>query len=103
MYTDLQLIVNFIIFVIAFFKVIKNTDENGNILMVLLYLEVMLLSSTLTFIVSSSYLDDITGHVFALVILVVAAGESAIALALVIAYYKLTGSVSFKGLNALRG
>lgn len=100
---DFLLLGNLIMFVIAFFKVIKNTDENGNILIVLIYLEILLLASTVIFLISSLNLNDIIGQTFAFIILAIAAAESAIALALVIAFYKQTGSVSFKNLNALRG
>lgn len=51
----------------------------------------------------SSFIDDVTGQIFALYILVVAAAESAIGLSILIAYYRVKGSISVKFINLLRG
>lgn len=50
--------------------------------------EVMLLSITMLFITSSVYLDDLVAHAYVLCILAIAGVESAIGLALIVAYYK---------------
>lgn len=55
--------------------------------------EIMLLAVNLNFVVFSIYLDDITGHIFVLFVLTIAATESAIGLAILTAYYKLKNTI----------
>jgi hypothetical protein len=54
----------------------------------------MLLAVDLNFIFFSVYLDDIIGQLFALLILTVAAAESAIGLAILVSYFRVRGSIS---------
>jgi NADH-quinone oxidoreductase subunit K len=74
-----------------------------NIIIILMSIELMLLSVNVVFVVCSIYLDDIAGQVFALFVLTVAAAESAIGLALLVAYYRVTGSVATLFMNNLKG
>ena len=53
-------------------------------------IELMLLSINLNFVTFSVFLDDLVGQVFALFVLTVAAAESAIGLAILVAYYQST-------------
>ena len=46
---------------------------------------------------------DLTGQVFALFILTVAAAEAAIGLAILVAYYRNRGSIAVEDINALKG
>ncbi len=57
-----------------------------NILLTVMSLEVMLLSVSMMLLVFPTYLDDITGIIFILYILVVGAAETAMGLSLIIAY-----------------
>jgi len=50
-------------------------------------IELMLLSVNLNFIFVSVFLDDLTGQVFSLLILTVAAAESTIGLAILMVYF----------------
>ena len=52
-------------------------------------IELMLLAVNLNFVIFSIYLNDITGYVFVLFILTIAAAESAIGLAILTVYYRL--------------
>src|SRR5688572_3732973 len=74
-----------------------------NVISILISIELMLLSISLNFIFFSFYLDDIVGQVFALLILTVAAAESAIGLAILVVYYRLTGVISIDYINLLKG
>jgi NADH-quinone oxidoreductase subunit K len=74
-----------------------------NIIIILISLELILLSINLNFIMFSIYLDDISGQIYALFILTVAAAESAIGLALVVIYYRLRGIISLDYINNLKG
>ena len=51
----------------------------------------------------STILDNINGQLFALYILVVAAAESAIGLAILVAYYRVRGTIAVRFINLLRG
>ena len=65
-----------------------------NIIAVLLGIELILNASALNFITYSRYLSgNIDGHIFALFIIVVAAAEAAVGLAIVIRFFQVKGSV----------
>lgn len=67
-----------------------------NILIALVSLELLLLSVNLNFIIFSIYLDDTMGQVFVLFVLTIAAAESGLGLAILVAFYKLRNSIEFK-------
>jgi NADH:ubiquinone oxidoreductase subunit K len=91
---------SFILFLIGILGIIVNRK---NLLLLLMSIELMLLAINFLLILTSSYLDNIMGQLFALYILVVAAAESAIGLSILIAYYRVKGSISVKFINLLRG
>ncbi len=64
-----------------------------SILMMLVSIEVMLLGVTLLLVGLSIYRDDVLGQVFAMYVLLVAAAESAIGLALLVAYHRVRGNI----------
>ena len=66
-------------------------------------LELMLLAVNVNFIVSSIYLDDFIGQIFALFILTVAAAESAIGLAILVLYSRVRGTVAVESIRLLNG
>ena len=74
-----------------------------NIIIILISLELILLAINLNFIIFSVYLDDISGQIYSLFILTVAAAESAIGLAMVVIYYRLRGIISLDYINSLKG
>lgn len=84
------LVGNFIIFISALIGITFNFK---NIIIILLGVEVMLLSLNLNFIFSSISLDDLYGQYFSLLILTVAAAESAVGLAIIIVYYKIRHNI----------
>ena len=66
-------------------------------------IELMLLAININFVIFSVYLDDITGQVFALFILTIAAAESAIGLAILVVYYRIRGIISINFINSIKG
>lgn len=74
-----------------------------NILIVLMSVELILLAVNINFVVFSVYMDDLMGQMFALFILTVAAAESAIGLAILVAYYKVRNSIAVESIQMLRG
>jgi NADH:ubiquinone oxidoreductase subunit K len=67
-----------------------------NIILMLISIEIMLLSITFLILVSSLNLDDIIGQTFAVYIIVIAGAESAIGLAILVAFYRLRGSIAIE-------
>lgn len=74
-----------------------------NILLLIMCIELMLLSINLNFILFSVYIDDIVGQVFALFVLTVAAAESSIGLAILVVFYRLTGTILISRVAKLKG
>lgn len=60
-----------------------------NIILMLISIEIMLLSITFLILVSSINLDDIIGQIYSIYIIVIAGAESAIGLAILVAFYRL--------------
>lgn len=65
-----------------------------NLIMILISIELILLGATLNFLIHGLMFDDITCQTYAVIIISLAGAESAIGLALVVAYYRLRGSIS---------
>lgn len=62
----------------------------------LISIEIMLLSITFLILVSSVGFDDILGQVYAIYIIAIAGAESAIGLAILVAFYRLRGTVAIE-------
>ena len=67
-----------------------------NIILMLISIEIMLLSITFLILISSMNLDDIIGQTYAIYIIVIAGAESAIGLAILVAFYRLRGSIAIE-------
>jgi NADH:ubiquinone oxidoreductase subunit K len=73
-----------------------------NAIIVFMSIELMLLAVNFFFIVSSLALDDAMGLVYGLVILTMAAAESAIGLAILVVYYRLRGVIELESISVLK-
>nr|YP_009742858.1 NADH dehydrogenase subunit 4L [Aurelia limbata]QID91291.1 NADH dehydrogenase subunit 4L [Aurelia limbata] len=91
---------SFLLFILGVLGVSINRT---NLILLLMSVELMLLSTSLLFIAGASFYDLILGQVFTIFIFTVAAAESAIGLAIIIAYFRLRGKISIKLLNLLKG
>jgi len=67
-----------------------------NVLLMLISVELMLLAVTLLILISSYVFNDILGQTYAIYIIAVAGAESAIGLGVLVAYYRLKGSISLR-------
>ena len=94
------LLVNSIIFSIALLGIIFN---RRNLLILLMSVELMLLSVSMNFVVFSIYLNDSMGQVYAMLILALIAAESALTLAILVIYYRITKTVELDDIRDLRG
>ena len=94
------LFISFILFLLGVLGIILNRK---NIILILIAIELILLAVNLNFIVFSVFLDDLLGQVFSLLILTIAAAESAVGLAIVVIYYRVRGSILIENLAVMRG
>lgn len=92
------LVVSAILFVIGVIGVL--TRRNAIILF--MCTELMLNAVNLSF-VALSKLHGVTGHVFVIMVMTVAAAEAAVGLAIVIAVYRHYGTVDMSAIRTLRG
>ena len=67
-----------------------------NIILMLISIEIMLLSITFSILIHSFSFDDILGQVFAIYIIAIAGAESAIGLGILVAFYRLRGTVAIE-------
>lgn len=64
-----------------------------NIILMLISIEIMLLAITFLILIASLNFDDILGQIYAIYIVAIAGAESAIGLAILVAFYRLRGSI----------
>ena len=74
-----------------------------NVIIILMSIELILVAVNINLVSFSIYLQDLTGQVFAMFILTVAAAEAAVGLAIIVAYYKNKGSIHVEQINSLKG
>ena len=67
-----------------------------NIILMLISIEIMLLAITFLILINSYNFDDIIGQVYAVYIISIAGAESAIGLGILVAYYRLRGSITIE-------
>jgi len=67
-----------------------------NIILMLISIEIMLLAITFLVLVSSLSFDDILGQTYAIYIIAIAGAESAIGLGILVAFYRLRGSINIE-------
>jgi len=94
------LITSTLIFIIGMLGIAFNRK---NLLILLMSIELMLLGISLNFIAFSSFLMDPKGQLYAMLILTLAAAESAIGLAILVVYYRISKTISLESINYLRG
>ena len=74
-----------------------------NIIVILMSIELILLAVNINLVSFSMYLGDLTGQVFTLFILTVAAAEAAIGLAILVCFYRLRNSIFIEDANTMKG
>ncbi len=94
------LTVGAILFVLGIFGIFLNRK---NVIVILMSVELILLAVNINLVGFSSALQDLTGQIFAMLILTVAAAEAAIGLAIVVIYYRNRGSIEVDDISTLKG
>jgi NADH-ubiquinone oxidoreductase chain 4L len=90
-HTDLNMNLSLILFLIGILGFVLNRK---NIILMLISIEIMLLSITFLILINSFSFDDILGQTFAIYIIAIAGAESAIGLGILVAFYRLRGSIA---------
>jgi NADH-quinone oxidoreductase subunit K len=94
------LTVSAILLVIGVFGIFINRK---NIIIILMSVELILLAVNINMVAFSSALNDLTGQIFAMFILTVAAAEAAIGLAILVVYFRNRGSIEVEDVNLMKG
>ena len=74
-----------------------------NIIVILMSIELILLAVNINLISFSIYMNDLAGQIFTLFILTVAAAEAAIGLAIIVIYYRNSGTIRVQEIDKLKG
>ncbi len=74
-----------------------------NVILILMCIELILLSVNINFVAFSSFLGDLTGQIFTMIILTIAAAEAAIGLAILVTYYRNRQTIEVDDMHQLRG
>ena len=89
-----------ILFTTGIFGIFLNRK---NVIIILMSVELMLLAVNINLVAFSSFLGDLTGQVFAMVVLTVAAAEAAIGLAILVVYFRNRGTIEVDDINLMKG
>jgi NADH-quinone oxidoreductase subunit K len=89
-----------VLFTLGIFGIFLNRK---NVIIILMSIELILLSVNINMVSFSSFLGDISGQIFALLILTVAAAEAAIGLAILVVYFRNRGSIAVEDINLMKG
>lgn len=73
-----------------------------NVIVILMSIELMLLSVNINLVAFSQFLGDLTGQVFAFMVLTVAAAEAAIGLAILVAFFRNRGDIAVDEANVMK-
>ncbi|MBI1211546.1 MAG: NADH-quinone oxidoreductase subunit NuoK [Alphaproteobacteria bacterium] len=88
------------LFTIGIFGIFLNRK---NVIIILMSIELMLLAVNINLVAFSTFVGDLTGQVFALFVLTVAAAEAAIGLAILVVYFRNRGTIAVEDLNIMKG
>jgi len=74
-----------------------------NIIVILMSIELILLSVNINLVSFSVFINDLTGQIFTLIVLTVAAAEAAIGLAIIVVYFRNSGTIRVEEIDKLKG
>ena len=93
------LVISLLLFIVGIMVMIARK----NIVAILLGIELILNAAALNFVAYSRYLSkDMDGHIFALFIIVIAAAEAAVGLAIVIRFFQIKETIHIDEATQLR-
>ena len=93
-------VVSSILFVLGVLGIFLNRK---NVIVILMAIELILLAVNINLVAFSAFLGDLTGQVFAMFVLTVAAAEAAIGLAILVIFFRRRGSIAVDDADMMRG
>jgi NADH-quinone oxidoreductase subunit K len=94
------LMLSAILLVVGIFGIFMNRK---NVITIMMSIELILLAVNLNLVAFSAALHDLTGQVFTMFVLTVAAAEAAIGLAIIVTYFRNRGSIAVEDVNLMKG
>ena len=89
-----------ILFTIGVFGIFVN---RRNIIVILMAIELILLAVNINLVALSIYLHDVTGQIYAMFVLTVAAAEAAVGLAILVTFFRNRGDISVDDASMMKG
>ena len=89
--------------IVFFLGVVGIFLNRKNVIVILMSIELILLAVNINLVSFSIYLSDITGQIFTMLILTVAAAEAAIGLAILVVFFRNKGSIKVEDTQHLKG
>ncbi len=74
-----------------------------NVIVILMAIELMLLAVSINFVAFSVFQHNLVGQVFTIMVLTVAAAETAIGLAILVVYFRNRGDIAVEHANLMKG
>jgi NADH-quinone oxidoreductase subunit K len=94
------LTVGAVLFTLGVFGIFLNRK---NVIIILMSVELMLLAVNINFVAFSHFLGDLTGQIFTMFVLTVAAAEAAIGLSIVMVFFRNRGTIEVEDINRMKG
>ncbi len=94
------LLVAALLFTVGIVGVVMN---RRNFIVFLMAIELMLLAVNINFVAFSAFRHNLTGQVFALIVLAVAAAEIAIGLAILVVTFRNCGNIAVSDIHEMKG
>lgn len=95
---EFELLLSVILFAIGFYGILVRK----NAIIVLMCIEIVLNAAIMNFVAFSSYSNNPSGQMFALIAIAIAAAEAAIGLAIFLVLYRTHGSIELDKIKILR-
>ena len=73
-----------------------------NVIIIFMSIELMLNAGNLVFIAFSRFLPNVEGHIFAIMVMTVAAAEAAVGLAIIVTVYRNKGTINVDEINLMK-
>ena len=74
-----------------------------NIITIMMSIELILVAVNINLVAFAAFLGDMTGQIFTILILTVAAAETAVGLAILVSYYRNKNNIAVDEMNEMRG
>ena len=89
-----------ILFTIGVFGIFVNRK---NVIIILMSIELILLAVNINLVSFSVFLHDVVGQIYAMIVLTVAAAESAVGLAILVTFFRNRGDIAVDDASVMKG